>query len=394
MIFNRLTNAYPFEVSSSTTLRSVRLNRAQPFSPSAILWLETHRNRLTALIITLLIVTQTSFAANFPAASASAGPKVKVTLRDNGYTLGDLISMRAEFDLAKGLVFDPNSVPLKGPVNNWLDLRDVKMEAVKNTDDSSHVRIDFTWQIFGTVEHAQIIKIPAIQLQTIPPERINNEANSDKTGNTKLIDNKPLAITVPSQGFNLSPVLPPTITENAHRPYAPPLRFNTRTPLTLGLTFIFSGLLCGVLWLWLTDKVSWWPRNPGPITKLARQMRKLGVAQRATFNIEQIRSIHTALATSAGQSLYPNTIAILFEKAPYLAAEKAEITQFFLQTWSLFFEGKRQLTIDSIAVTDTLKWIRRAAVAERIFRAAHLKIPAQKSAHRIARHSANGAVKV
>lgn len=340
------------------------------------------------LLLTLYLIIQNTIAVAAPVVTGNkvdSASKIKVIMRDNGYTLGDIIAMHVEFNLAKGLVFDPNSVPLNGPVNNWLDLREVKMVEVKNADESSNINIDFSWQVFGTVEHAQTIKIPAIQLQTIPAD---DDANARNTAN-----NKPLAITIPAQGFRLSPVLPPTITENTHRPYAPPLRFDTRTPLTIGLTCLILGLLCGTLWLWLLDKISWWPRNPGPITKLSRQLRMLGVAQQATFNIDNIRSIHSALASSAGQSLYPNSLENLFDKAPYLAADKAEITQFFLQTWALFFENKRQLTIDSIAVADTLKWIKRAAVAERLFRATQLNVSSTKSARLIANHSVNGAIK-
>ena len=306
-----------------------------------------------------------------PVLAANSSEKtipVKVTMRDNGYTLGDTIAMRAEFNLAKGLVFDPNSVPLKGPVNNWLDLRDVTMDESKNSDDSSHIRIDFSWQIFGTVEHAQTLKIPAIQLQTIPPN------NSIKDND----NNKPIAITIPAQGFHLSPVLPPRITEKAHRPHAPPLRFDTRTPLTIGLVCLGLSLLCGALWLWLMDKVSWWPRNPGPITQLSRQLSKVGVAQQSTFSVADLRSIHKALASSAGQSLYPNTLGSLFERAPYLLSEKLSITQFFNASWqSIFANSSTPINVD---VAETLAWIKRAAMAERLFRASQAKKPTKVKA--------------
>lgn len=311
-------------------------------------------------LLCLTFLLSSAFAAT-PVTPTITGPKVNVTMRDNGYTLGDTIAMQAEFNLAKGLVFDPNSVPLKGPVNNWLDLRDATMMESKNLDDSSYIRIDFTWQIFGTVEHAQMLKIPAIALQTLAPT----------TGNTK-----PLTITIPAQGFNLSPVLPPTITEKKHRPHAPPLSFDTRTPLTIGLLCLGLSLLCGTLWLWLMDKIVWWPRNPGPITQLNRQLNKTGVlnktdiAQQTNFSPAHLRAIHKALAESAGQSLYPNTLDHLFENAPYLAQEKPAITQFFNATWQQFFTNNHQ----AIQVKDTLAWVKRAAIAERLFRASQDKV--------------------
>ena len=317
--------------------------------------------RLSLWCVSLLVLPVS--AANTSGNPESPIP-VKVTMRDNGYTLGDTIAMHAEFNLAEGLVFDPSSVPLKGPVNNWLDLRNVTMIESKNSDDSSHIRIDFAWQIFGTVEHAQKLKIPAIQLQTIPP---NDSAKAS-------VNNKPIAITIPAQVFYLSPVLPPSITENKHRPHAPPLRFDTRTPLTIGLLYLGLSLLCGALWLWLMDKISWWPRNPGPMTRLSRQLSKARVTQQANFSCADLRSIHKALANSAGQTLYPNTVDYLFERAPYLSAEKLTITQFFNESWQSFFASGS--TPSNVNVAETLAWIKRAAMAERLFRASQAKKPA------------------
>jgi hypothetical protein len=317
--------------------------------------------RLPLLYLSLLNLP--AFAANDSANPEKIIP-VKVTIRDNGYTLGDSIAMHAEFNLAKGLVFDPNSVPLKGPVNNWLDLRDVTMIESKNSDDNSHISIDFTWQIFGTVEHAQTLKIPAINQQTLP------HYESEKAGD----NNKPIAITIPAQGFHLSPVLPPSVTENKHRPHAPPLRFDTRTPLIIGLLCLGLSLLCGILWLWLMDKIVWWPRNPGPITQLSRQLSKAGVAQQPNLSFADLLSIHKALASSAGQSLYPNTVDNLFERAPYLSADKPTITQFFNVSWQSFFASS---TSSTVSVAETLAWIKRSAMAERIFRAYQAKKPAK-----------------
>ncbi len=282
-----------------------------------------------------------------PLSPALAAP-IKVSMRTNGYTIGDLINMRAEIMLKKGQVFDPNSVPLKGPVNNWLDIREVKFQSSQNKDDSSKITLDFTWQIFGTVEMAQTIYIPAIALQTIPPEK----------GNTK-----PLTLTIPAQGFHLSPVLPPQVEERNHRPHALPLGFDTQTPLIMALTLLGLGLLFGGFWLWLQDKISWWPRNPGPLTKLARQLR---THREGSFNPNDLRTIHSGLAASAGQSLYPNTLPHLFVKCPYLATEKLAITQFFEDSWQVF-HGKNAQT-NAIDVSTTKAWIQRAAIAERLMR--------------------------
>jgi hypothetical protein len=343
------------------------------------------------MLLSLSLFLQTVFAEANAATPAVTGPKVNITMRDNGYTLGDMIAMHAEFNLVKGLVFDPNSVPLKGPVNNWLDLRNVAMAEAENADGGRKISVDFTWQIFGTVEHAQTLKIPAIQLQTIPPiENTKGKLEKDdvaKDDIAKAANNKPpvkpLIISIPAQRFNLSPVQPPTITENTHRPHALPLRFNERTPLTFAIICLSLSLLCGVIWLWLQDKISWLPRNPGPITQLARQLRQQKLRLQnigQEFTAENLRTIHAGLASAAGQSLYPNTLANLFEASPYLGAEKPAITQFFNASWQTFYAKNADASASHISVTDTLRWINRVAMAERLSRRQTNKNARKKSA--------------
>jgi len=283
--------------------------------------------------------------------------KTTVSMRDHAYTLGDLISMQAEFTLEKGQIFDPNSVPLAGPVNAWLDLRDVFLYQDNNDDGSTHLTIDFTWQIFGTVAEAQIIKIPAIILQTLPPETGQNE--DDKAQSS--------IITIAEQPIYLSPVLPEKLgEEEAPRPIMPPPRFDTAMPLMMAVLYLGLALLLVGFWLWLQDKISWLPRHPGAMTLLARQLRHQKVAQQTTLSQADLRMIHAGLAGSAGQSLYPNTLNVLFEKAPHLSAEQEIISQFFNDSWSLF-HGKNTGE-NMISVSETVAWIRRAAIAERLSR--------------------------
>lgn len=345
----RGTRNFAVPLVLSRFLRSVRL----VLHPKLCIYRSPHpfAARLSAFILMTLLIAQTAFAADAlkdqPLSPALSAP-IKVHMRPNGYTLGDIIEMRAVFNLKKGQTFDPDSVPLKGPVNNWLDLREVKFASSKNTDDSERIQLEFTWQVFGTVEMAQMVYIPAIALQTIPPT----------TGDTK-----PITITIPAQGFHLSPVLPTLIEEKAHRPHALPLRFDTYTPLLLAAFSLGLSMLFGGLWMWLQDKIAWWPRNPGPLTALARNMR---THQGARFSVEDLRNIHVGLAKSAGQSLYPNTLSNLFQKSPYLSSDQAEITRFFEDSWQVFHTPN--VSASAIAVPETKAWIHRAAISERLAR--------------------------
>jgi hypothetical protein len=290
----------------------------------------------------------------------SADVDVIVTMRDHGYTLGDIITMHVEFTLDQGYIFDLNSVPLKGPINAWLDLRDVQANKEKLMDNSELITLDFTWQIFGTVGEAQVIKIPAILLQTLPVEVADDER-------------EPLIITIPEQGFYLSPVLPEQITDvEAMRPIMPPPAFDEATPFKLMWLCLALAILFVAFWLWLEDRLPWWPKHPGAMTLLARQLRQQQTAKQSQFTADDLRTIHTGLAGSAGQSLYPNTLDSLFEQAPYLSVDKEEIIQFFNDSWRVFHENTTQKS--HIPVVGTVAWVRRAAVSERVFRQTARKI--------------------
>ncbi len=275
-----------------------------------------------------------------------------VTLREHGYTLGDMIEMHAEIVLDKRYAFDPNSLPLKGPITPWLDLRDIAFTREKMPDESELIQIDFKWQLFGTVAEAQLINTPEILLRTLPVEVVGNE------------NQQTLLLHIPPHGFYLSPVLPEKLSdEEAPRPIIPPPRFDTATPLKLGLLNLALAFLLITYWLYIKDKIPWLPRHPGGMTLLARQIRAQGTAKQSHLSEADIRMIHARLAGCAGQSLYPNTLDVLFEKAPYLVHEQDNIRQFFEASWQLFHQ--ENTTSDEISKDDTLAWIRRAAMAER-----------------------------
>lgn len=290
---------------------------------------------------------------------------MQVVMRNHGYTIGDTIDMNVSITLQKGQTLDMGSIPLKGPVSSWLDLREVRVTQEVNARDESQINIKLTWQIFATVEHTQILKTPAIPLKTLAK--------------------KPMHIIIPAQGFYMSSVLPQQLPDSGHRPFIPPTKLDTATPLLLaGLCFL-SAVICGTAWMWLGDKLPWWPRNSGPIALLERKLRAYPSENSQQFDLTALRLIHTALADSAGETLYPNMLERLYQKCPYLLSRESDITQFFQQSWMLIFESSQDSKISRISVQNTLQWIHDAALSERLFRreSAALKHKTHYKLHRV-----------
>lgn len=260
---------------------------------------------------------------------------VQVIMRDNGYTMGDLVYMQVKIPLTQAQ-FDVESLPLEGRVTHWLDLRSIKL-----SEKNGYTVLDFTWQLFGTVEYSQLLKLPEFTIKTI--------------------GKNPQTITIPAQSFYYSSVLPKTVESEKPRPNIAPLHFDEVTPKRWAIVLVLITLTLALVWLWITDRLPWWPFRPGPLTLVARQLRH---APSAILESQQLRDLHHALNRTAGHSLYPHNIDCLFEAAPYLQTEKESIKAFFDASWHAFY-GASQHVINRQQV---LAWLNKVAMAERLHR--------------------------
>lgn len=289
------------------------------------------------LLIFMIIVAQNTLA--------QSAPIVLVKMRDSGYTMGDFINMQVEISLPENHKIDSESLPLTGRVKPWLDLHTIKIHQKAN----DKVHLELIWQIFASVEIAQTLKTPEVTLKTLAK--------------------KPQNIQIPAQSFYYSPVLPYPLGEVSRRPDLPPDQFDERTPRFWTLILLGLCALGALLCLWFKDLLPWWPYHPGPMTKLARSLKRKAGNE---LQINDLRNIHAALNATANESLYPHTLANLFIRAPYLESEKAAIGQFFNASWLHFYAPKSLTNItDSSAKIDlkaTMNWIQNAALSERIFR--------------------------
>jgi mxaA protein len=86
------------------------------------------------------------------------------TPRPFGYVIGDEIGQRIEVEVRRGFSLQYSSLPAKGRVNRWLDLKNVK---VKQTDGDHGVRyqIVLRYQIFYAPLEVKMLSLPEFQLQ-------------------------------------------------------------------------------------------------------------------------------------------------------------------------------------------------------------------------------------
>jgi len=289
------------------------------------------------LIRTLLLLMLVCHTAIAKAVDVNSGLPVHIAMKDSGYTMGDYIKMHVEIPTKNKLSIDPESLPLIGRVKPWLDLHDLKVDSQK--DKTS---LTFTWQIFATVEIAQALKTPQIII--------------------KSLDDPKQSIVIPAQRFYYSPVLPYPIGEVKRHHNIPPPAFDVYTPLTLMGICLAIATILGLFLLWVKDLLPWLPYQPGPIAALARQLKGFN---NDVLQHKQLQQIHHALNRAAKQSLYPSTLNTLFTEATYLESEREAIHQFFNDSWRSIYENT---STAPITVAQTLAWVSRSAIAERIYR--------------------------
>jgi mxaA protein len=271
--------------------------------------------------------------------ATAAEPEARVTLRDTGYMLGDLIDERIDVSLPDGSRIDPDSLPLPGRVAPWLEVRRTALDPPRAGAQTLVV----TYQIFAETEQATQAPLPELHL------RLRGAGAHE--------------ITVPSRSFLLSPALPATLVDKDRelRPSPDPERVPETGAVAGVLASAVVVLAATGFLLWRYDRLPFLPYAPGPLVRAWRTWRR---RSRRDLTLDEetalLRDLHGALNRSAGETLYPSTLSRLFDRAPYLAPLRGEIERVFVASWRRFY-GRG----DAPAPANVLATLQRAADRER-----------------------------
>jgi len=249
-------------------------------------------------------------AAGTPSpASLPIGYSVSPRLRDEGYVVGDLLVQEVDLRTPREAKLDLQSLPAPGRVNNWLEVRERMV--VRGWRGGYRLRV--VYQVFGVVESPQRLEVPAYILRL-----------SDRSGTVQAL--------VPAQVFTLSPVLPSTLTPEDRIPWQAP----APQPLPAAQAFMAAGLcaavalLCLLVLGWMHDRLPFWRRGARPMTRLLRQLRWRRPAdlEAAPAYRALLEQVNRALNACAGETLYADRAAALFERAPWMRPLHDEIEAF------------------------------------------------------------------
>jgi mxaA protein len=243
-------------------------------------------------------------------AQAAPVPAVVQQPRAYGRVLGDVLTQRVLLEDAAGRT-EFAVPPPAARVNAWFER--MPSHAERDAEGRHWLRIDY--QIINAPRGLELGSLPSFTLAL-------------KSGNT---------VAVPEWPISIGPLTPDVVYDKGDLLSVRPDR--AATPYSVAAVrrqlLLWSGLLGLTLLAWL----SWWSwRNARdaarlPFARAARVVQRIGPPD----NTESWVALHRAFNETAGRVVQPDSLAALFERAPYLASLRADIERFYAVSSERFF---------------------------------------------------------
>jgi len=294
------------------------------------------------LLTCLLLLTCGNLAAQSEDAPL---PEVQLeTPRSVGWHLGDVLEVTAHVTLPRGYTLEAASLPHPGPLNYWLELRDIRSQSRRKGE---HERWQFSarYQTFYVPMEARQRRIPGYTLRFSKGDDI-------------------LDVKVPGWTFTMSPLRQIAQQGGGLMLQADaPIRTRPQRWQRIAIAFAAFALLS----LGLAHHYARWPfqkRPARPFTQahqaLRRQLKHGGEPAQALI------TLHRAFDAAAGECMLAADIGAFVAARPRLAAHQDDIARFFAASRRQFFgdAGAEMALPDLIALARTLAADERHAEAK------------------------------
>jgi mxaA protein len=283
---------------------------------------------LLAVIFTF-ICANNALANDPPSPDIPAGIVKMTTIepkRDVGYTVGDILERTIILEVKNPYKLVPTTLPIvgyerrfKGQVTG-IELRKINYSKVEDKNSTTHT-MHLAYQVFTNSPTAKFVFLPAEIFKF----------TSAKTG--ELVQYR-----VPEWLFRVSPlaVYGSVKIEEDMSTFRGPFLLNDKIEkqrLTI-LLAIFGVSLLGLLYI--LGMRAWLPLMGKPFARSFREVRKLPATVEGLQ--QAVASVHQALNTTAGNSVFGGTLDTFLANKPAFAPIKADIELFFGLSRQVFFE--------------------------------------------------------
>jgi mxaA protein len=255
--------------------------------------------------------------------------------RAYGHGIGDLLERRATIELQAGAAIAPASLPRRGRVDVWLELREVELRTPRE--------LRLVYQIVNTPKTVATIELPALTLASSSNEPIEIEA-------------WPVTVSAMTPAFALARAgldeMQPDIAPQ-REPLAPTLWRLAGCALLLAASLY-------ALALRRHPQLAFWRRD-APFAAAWRELRRLSRRGDADAARAAMARLHAAFDAAAGQAVFAERLEPLYAARPALNALQGDIERFFTRSRSAFFDAE---AAETAALPELLALARRLARAE------------------------------
>ncbi len=306
--------------------------------------------KLTTQILLTMLLSLTAIVAN--ALDAQLLPDIKagvVTMqiqdpeRAVGYTVGDVITRHVILSIKKPYKLIDESLPIIGYEKRYRgQTLGVDLSSSTHTfkDSGNTVVHDLTWT-YQVFTNKNVVKRGALPTEYV--NIINLNSKGKEVGKFR----------VPSFEFTISPIAAfgQIKIEEDISTFRGPLLLN-KSVLKQRLNILLAVMGVSLLGLlYMLGKHAWLPRMGGPFAKAHRVIRKQDNTPTGIQNA--VSSMHSALNTTAGLSLFNGNLEAFLAKKPAFRAIKAELGQFFGLSTQVFFEPNAAHAVGN----DPIAWL-------------------------------------
>lgn len=240
--------------------------------------------------------------------------------REFAYFVGDVVTRSAEFAVAPGEELVPASLPQRGQLNYWLELRDVS-HGEPTRAGASRRTLELSYQLFYVPLDTRRLKIPAMNVE------IKGPAGSR-------------VATIPAFELLISPIretFPDKSGETANT-FLKADAAAEREPTGWARTSALASAIASALALLaLAHHRAWFPFHARPGRPFTEATRKVS-DHRQTYASALI-ALHRAFDQSGGERLLASDVDRFFASRPEQSGARTAIEQFFTASQTLFFAG-------------------------------------------------------
>lgn len=258
------------------------------------------------------------------ASAAHAAPiSVQTTEpRAYGHVVGDLIERRASFVLPAGLSVAETSLPRRGRLDAWLELRDVELTPPGAGRAASQLRV--VYQVVNAPKQIATVELPALSL------KLSGGGKDD--------------VSIAAWPITVSALTPAAVLaraglEESQPDIAPQPAALLPTAARLAL---WTVLLAAVLFALALRRYPQWAfwRRRAPFRAAWIDLRKLAARQDEQVLHQALARLHRAFDAAAGEALFADRLAPLYAAQPRLRSVADDVAQFFQWSRSEFFAAQ------------------------------------------------------